>query len=337
MPRRAIHFLLAIAFVLGAAASAVPGPARGALAPTDVRAEPAGPAAITDVVVYPAPIAIEFIGPARFTGVTFNADGSVITPQKWFGTIAKLTARADQTQLVNGVRYGHLIEGALSGLWVKLDATLNLARGKSPAPPACRYADVLTSRRSPAKHAITLLDTTYRVGSSYAPSDLRDTSNYALNSGYKVRSIIGAELAAMSRAARDAGAPIQAVSAYRSYTQQKATFDYWVSVSGYKQALLTSARPGHSEHQLGTTVDVTSKGGAAPWNYADWATTAAGAWMKKNAWKYGFVMTYPKGKTSVTCYSYEPWHYRYVGRPIASALRSSGKTLREAIWAAYGP
>ena len=66
-----------------------------------------------------------------------------------------------------------------------------------------------------------------------------------------------------------------------------------------------------------TTVDFRRYGGSAPWNYSDWGTTKAGAWLKANAWKYGFIMSYPKGKTAVTCYQYEPWHYRYVGRARA--------------------
>ncbi|MBA4169012.1 MAG: D-alanyl-D-alanine carboxypeptidase family protein, partial [Chloroflexi bacterium] len=63
----------------------------------------------------------------------------------------------------------------------------------------------------------------------------------------------------------------------------------WVGVGGYEQALRTSARAGHSEHQLGTAIDVTSEGGQAPWEYADWASTPAGTWMADNAWRYGFV------------------------------------------------
>ena len=55
--------------------------------------------------------------------------------------------------------------------------------------------------------------------------------------------------------------------------------------------------------------------------------------MKANAWKYGFVLSYPKGKTDVTCYTYEPWHYRYVGRERAIWFRSSELTLREFLWA----
>ena len=121
-------------------------------------------------------------------------------------------------------------------------------------------------------------------------------------------------------------------SAYRSYANQKATFDYWVRVDGYATAIKESARAGHSEHQLGTTLDFRSYGGSAPWNYSDWATTKAGAWLKANAWKYGFIMSYPKGKSAVTCYAYEPWHYRYVGRDVAAKVRASKLTLREYLW-----
>ena len=107
---------------------------------------------------------------------------------------------------------------------------------------------------------------------------------------------------------------------------------YWTRVSGYLAALKSSARAGHSEHQLGTTIDFRSYGGSAPWYYADWGKTRAVRGSRKNAWRYGFVMTYPKNKISVTCYAYEPWHYRYVGRNRAAAIRASGLTLREYLW-----
>jgi D-alanyl-D-alanine carboxypeptidase len=136
----------------------------------------------------------------------------------------------------------------------------------------------------------------------------------------------------MASAARNAGARLAVQSAYRSYANQKATFDYWVRVAGYATALQESARAGHSEHQLGTTLDFRSYSGSAPWNYSDWATTKAGAWLKANAWKYGFIMSYPKGKSAVTCYAYEPWHYRYVGRDVAAKVRASKLTLREYLW-----
>jgi D-alanyl-D-alanine carboxypeptidase len=335
---RALSVLLAAVVVAGGSLLAgSASPVSGALRQPAEAAEARPTQAISQVVTHSPPITIGFVGPARFAGVTFNRDGSRMTVHEWFGTITRVDATADMTRVVNGRRYARVLDGPLAGLWVWVDRTFSLARGQAPAPPACRYDDVLTSRRSYTRHAITLLDPIYKVGPRYVPPDLRDSGRYGINGGYRVRAIIGRDLRAMARAAREAGKPIQLVSAYRSYAQQAATFQHWVDVGGYAKALKTSARAGHSEHQLGTTLDVTSLGGAAPWTYADWAKTPAGAWMKKHAWKYGFVMTYPPRESTVTCYSYESWHYRYVGKPIASALRASGMTLREAIWAAYGP
>jgi D-alanyl-D-alanine carboxypeptidase len=203
--------------------------------------------------------------------------------------------------------------------------------------PACAYMDVLTEHHGYEDWAISLLDTIYHLPSWYAPGDLVDSSTAGVNGGYLLRSLIAADLRAMAADARAAGNPIQLVSGYRSHAQQAATFDYWVSVGGYEQALRTSARAGHSEHQLGTTVDVTSLNGSPPWEYADWAQTAAGAWIAAHAWEYGFLVSYPRNSFEATCYDYEPWHLRYVGREIANAVRDAGMTLREAIWAAYGP
>ncbi|MGH2418470.1 MAG: D-alanyl-D-alanine carboxypeptidase family protein [Candidatus Limnocylindria bacterium] len=300
-------------------------------------ASPIGPPGFAEVVVHPTPIGVQLIGPARFSGVVLSADGAIATRAAAFGTIAPAVSTADQTALVNGVRYAHLIGGPMSGTWVKVTPALTVAIGRAPAPPGCTYQDIFTSRQGYDQFATTLLDTAYMLPSWYAPPDLVDTSAAGLNGGYAVRAVIVADLAAMASDARASGAPIQVVSAFRSYAQQAATFQYWVSVGGYQQALLTSARAGHSEHQLGTTMDVTSLGGAAPWNYADWAATPAGAWMAANAWRYGFVMSYEPGMTALACYSYEPWHYRYVGRATAAAVQASGMTLRQAIWAAYGP
>jgi D-alanyl-D-alanine carboxypeptidase len=143
-----------------------------------------------------------------------------------------------------------------------------------------------------------------------------------------VRTIIYNDLAAMRAAALATSHALVVISAYRSYALQQLTFDYWVGVGGYQQALRTSARPGHSEHQLGTVLDF-GDGTAAPWEYADWATTPSGAWLAQHAADYGFVMSFQKGKTGVTCYDYEPWHYRWVGRDLARQLAGSGATLRE--------
>jgi len=198
--------------------------------------------------------------------------------------------------------------------------------------PSCAVADTLTLHRAMSDWPRSLLDSRYRLASTYAPTDLRSTADAGLNGGYRVREHVIADLKAMASAARAAGARLSVQSAYRSYQTQKDTFDYWVRLHGYDYALKESARAGHSEHQLGTSLDFRSYGGPAPWDVSDWATTKAGKWMKANAWKYGFILSYPKGKTDVTCYMYEPWHYRYVGRDRAIWVHASGLTLREFLW-----
>jgi D-alanyl-D-alanine carboxypeptidase len=136
----------------------------------------------------------------------------------------------------------------------------------------------------------------------------------------------------MVRAARSAGARLAVQSAYRSYASQVATFDYWVRQIGYADALKVSARPGHSEHQLGTTIDFRTADGSTPWNILDWGGTREGTWMRRNAWKYGWVMSYPKGRFGTSCYQYEPWHYRYVGRALAADIHQAGSAPRAYLW-----
>ena len=102
--------------------------------------------------------------------------------------------------------------------------------------------------------------------------------------------------------------------------------------NGPEAALKTSARPGHSEHQLGTALDFRSADGPPAWELPDWQKTSEGAWLAENGPRFGFVMSYPAGQEAVTCYSYEPWHYRYVGRDAAAELVESGLTLREWLW-----
>ena len=207
------------------------------------------------------------------------------------------------------------------------------ARAAAPLP-ACRYDDILTSPRGYADWSTTLVDTILRVTKTYVPTDLVPVSQAGLGGKDTVRAIMIDDLRAMSQAATAAKAGLGVQSAYRSYAEQKIVFDSWVSQLGYARALQVSARPGHSEHQLGLAIDFRSSPGGSPFN-GDWGTTAAGTWMKAHAWEYGFVMSYPKGKIALTCYDYEPWHYRYVGRDLAASIHASGVTPREYLWAHF--
>ncbi len=178
---------------------------------------------------------------------------------------------------------------------------------------------------------LTVLDRTYALPAAYVPPDLVAASAAGLTggSGTKlVRSVLIADLAAMHDAWVAADLSMIVESAYRSWGDQAATFNTWVARLGYAGALVRSARPGHSEHQLGTAIDITSAGWGG--RFGDWAReTREGTWMAENAWRHGFVMSYPFGSQAATCFGYEPWHYRWVGREVAAEHRASGLYLRD--------
>ena len=201
--------------------------------------------------------------------------------------------------------------------------------------PACRYADIETAPHSYQDWPITLVDPILRIPSTYAPPDLVSTKQAGLAGGGSIRKIAITDLKAMAAAARKAGSPIAVQSAYRSYAQQKTTFQGWVNSLGYDAALKVSARPGHSEHQLGLAIDFKSDAGGPPWNGTDWAKSPAGSWMLAHAWTFGWVLSYPRDAFDSVCYSYEPWHYRYVGRSLAKKIHDSGLTVRAYLWAHY--
>ncbi len=204
-------------------------------------------------------------------------------------------------------------------------------------PPTCAVADVPTPLNSYDDYPYTLLDTAFALPPEYEPPDLVRVSqafpaSYDGGGELLVRSVMIADLSALLREAEMAGVRFAVQSAYRSYAYQERTFLYWVERDGYEAAIASSARPGHSEHQLGTAIDMRSLDGPPAWDLEDWALTPEGAWLEENAYRFGFVMSYPRGSADVTCYVYEPWHYRYVGRELAADVRASGVTPREYMW-----
>jgi D-alanyl-D-alanine carboxypeptidase len=200
------------------------------------------------------------------------------------------------------------------------------------APPACEYADEPAPLLVAGEPATSLVDTYYRLPADYAPADLVSVRSAGLEDDRTLRAAVVTDLAEMLAAAERQGVRFELQSAYRSHAYQERVFAGWVDALGLAAALSTSARPGHSEHQLGTALDLRSAGGAAPWDLADWAETPEGAWLERNGWRFGFLMSYPRDKEQVTCYAYEPWHYRWLGRDRAALIHESGLTVREWLW-----
>ena len=176
---------------------------------------------------------------------------------------------------------------------------------------------------------------------SYAPppDDLEDVGD-----GYVLRRRAAVAFRSLQSAAREAGHSIVAVSGYRSREQQARTFALWVKrhlarsrgelthAEAAEEVGEFSAHAGHSEHQLGTTVDV-SIPGTWPFNrqheLSAFSVSCAGKWVRENAPRFGFTLTYPYGRERVTCSNPEPWHLRYVGATLASELAARGLTLEE--------
>ena len=127
----------------------------------------------------------------------------------------------------------------------------------------------------------------------------------------------------------ETGLQMRSLSTYRSYSRQVDVYNGWVSSLGQEGADLTSARPGHSEHQTGWAMDL----GAVPAECdldQCFGQTSQGAWLAAHSWEYGFIIRYPDGYTPITGYEYEPWHVRYVGVPLATEMHNTGvMTLEE--------
>jgi D-alanyl-D-alanine carboxypeptidase len=119
-----------------------------------------------------------------------------------------------------------------------------------------------------------------------------------------------------------------AVSGYRSYKRQNTIYNYKAETRGVDEADKVSARPGHSEHQTGLAMDITSEAVGFGLEYA-FGDTTEGIWVAENAHNYGFIIRYPETKVDITGYNYEPWHLRYIGEDLASYIYENQLTLEE--------
>ncbi len=123
----------------------------------------------------------------------------------------------------------------------------------------------------------------------------------------------------MFAAAEQDGITLAAVSGYRSYTAQKLIYNRKVEERG-SAAALTSAPPGHSEHQLGLAMDISCKSISYRLN-ASFADTEEGKWLAAHCAEYGFIIRYKKEWMDITGYKREPWHVRYIGHEHAQLVQ----------------
>lgn len=132
----------------------------------------------------------------------------------------------------------------------------------------------------------------------------------------------------MQQDAKKAGFNIIVDSGYRSYEYQQVVWNYFLEEIGLEETKKRVALPGTSEHQTGLAIDV---GYIINGKFIDEVEEAQleTQWLFQNAYKYGFILRYPKGKEEITGYNYEPWHYRFVGLELAKKLFDENITLEE--------
>jgi D-alanyl-D-alanine carboxypeptidase len=172
------------------------------------------------------------------------------------------------------------------------------------------FCDLLGGILDTPRELLLLVDKTHPLPDTYEPDDLVLIGNHPLHITHpklEVRKIMIDDLLAMAKASEREGISLTIASAYRSYEYQKKVHEHWIKVSGEEAADKESARAGYSQHQLGTTIDF------YPINDS-FAETPASGWLSEHAHFFGFSLSYPAGYDELTGYTYEPWHYRYIGK-----------------------
>lgn len=159
----------------------------------------------------------------------------------------------------------------------------------------------------------------------YIPNNLSTISSEYSNSNKQLVYEAKEAFEKMASAAKKENYNIRAISAYRSYEYQKNLYDNYVSKDGVDKVDTYSARPGYSEHQTGLVVDIDN----IKTDFNNFENTDEFKWMQDNAADYGFILRYPKNKENITGYSYESWHYRYVGKEMANFIKNNNLTLDE--------
>jgi len=140
------------------------------------------------------------------------------------------------------------------------------------------------------------------------------------------------ELQQLVNAAEADEEPLMISSAYRSLAEQQAIYDEFVEENGVAIANQYVSPVGASEHHTGLSVDFSSESDECAEDSDSCSLSQSGAaWLADNAYKYGFIQRYPQGKQAITGVAFEPWHFRFVGKPMALAMNDTGLTFDEVV------
>lgn len=168
---------------------------------------------------------------------------------------------------------------------------------------------------------VMMVNKTYSLPSDYMPVDTVESPEGKTNTCNKcINKIAYKSFLNMQADAKALGLNIYIASGYRPYVSQNKIYNNYIKRDGKKAADTYSARPGYSEHQSSYAFDLNSINDS-------FAKTDEGKWVNNNAYLYGFIIRFPKGKSDYTGYKYESWHLRYVGYELAKKLYNDGNWL----------
>lgn len=156
------------------------------------------------------------------------------------------------------------------------------------------------------------------------PENFEPEEVVTLSGSMKINAIAKEPVTTMVESAKKAGYKLCYYSGYRPYSRQVTLYNGYAKRFGQSGADTISARPGHTEHSTGLAVDFCTSPGVKVKE-----TDGVYEWFSNNAHLYGFILRFPKDKTFITGYVFEPWHYRYLGIELATKVKESGLTYEE--------
>ncbi|MEG0075123.1 MAG: M15 family metallopeptidase [Eubacterium sp.] len=214
------------------------------------------------------------------------------------------------------------------GGWQDKGQTTSKSSSVTEVQPSSQPVTDSVNKDGNIKETIEILvNKTHSLPKEYVPSDLVAVPLNGIRET-QMRSEASNALVKLFDAGHQDDVELKCCSGYRSYDEQESIYQWNVETYGQEEANLVSAKPGESEHQTGLSMDITSEsvGNDLLESFAD---TAEGQWLAKNAHEYGFIIRFPKGKTDITGYSYEPWHIRYIGQKKATEIYNQDQTYEE--------
>lgn len=176
-----------------------------------------------------------------------------------------------------------------------------------------------------SKKELMLVNKFNYLDENYAPDDIVKVSMQFAYGDNEIKKEVYEKFRSMYNDAKKEGLYLIITSSYRDYNFQKELWDSYANQKGDEWADSVSARSGYSEHQTGYTLDIVTYNA----NMSSFEKTDEFKWLQDNAYKYGFILRYPKDKEDITGYSYESWHYRYVGKDVATKIKKLGITFDE--------